>query len=84
MILYLREYIEVPPVSIKDGKIVSNLADPSMERVQNWLYELYQKDFIAIGSKAYGWEDKPNYIGEGKLLFYPVGLYELYGTLRSR
>lgn len=70
----------VPPVSIKDGKIVSNLADPSMERVQNWLYELYQKDFIAIGSKTYGWEDKPNYIGEGKLLFYPVGLYELYGS----
>lgn len=70
----------VPPVSIEDGKIVSNLADPDMERVQNWLYEIYQKNFIAIGSKDYGWESKPNYIGEGKLLFYPVGLYELYGS----
>lgn len=70
--------IGVPPVSIEDGRLVSNLSDPSMERVQNWLYELYQKDLIAIGVGDYGWEAKPNYIGEGKLLFYPVGLYELY------
>ncbi len=68
----------VPPVGIEDGKIVSNLSDPNMERVQNWIYELYQKDLIAIGVGDYGWESKPNYIGEGKLLFYPVGLYELY------
>lgn len=68
----------VPPVSISDGKLVNNLADPAMERVQNWLYELNQKDLIAIGSDDYGWEAKPNYIGEGKLLFYPVGLYEFY------
>ncbi len=70
----------IPPVGIEDGKIVSNLSDPNMERVQNWIYELYQKDLIAIGVGDYGWESKPNYIGEGKLLFYPVGLYELYSN----
>ena len=69
-----------PPISIEDGKLVSNLGDPAMERVQNWMYELYQNDLIAIGVGDYGWEAKPNYIGEGKLLFYPVGLYELYAT----
>ena len=74
----LIDTIGVPPISIEDGKLVSNLGDPAMERVQNWLYELYQQNFIAIGVGDYGWDARPNYIGEGKLLFYPVGLYELY------
>ena len=74
----LMNTIGVPPVSIEDGKLVSNLSDPSMERVQNWLYELYQKGYVAIGSEDLGWESKPAYIGEGKELFYPVGLYEFY------
>ncbi|MCR4889733.1 MAG: ABC transporter substrate-binding protein [Ruminococcus sp.] len=68
----------VPPVSIKDGKLVSNISDPAMERVQNFLYDLNQTGCIAIGVGDYGWKEHPEYIGEGKLLFYPVGLYELY------
>lgn len=74
----LMNTIGIPPVSIEDGKLVSNLSDPSMERVQNWIYELYQNGCIAIGVGDYGWGSKPAYIGEGKLLFYPVGLYEFY------
>lgn len=76
----LMNTIGIPPVGFEDGKLVSHIADPSMERVQEWLYELYQKNCIAIGVGDYGWEDKPYYIGEGKLLFYPVGLYEFYKT----
>lgn len=70
----------VQAISINDGKLVSNLADPNMERVQNWMFELYNKGLIAIGGEKYGFEDKPNYIAEGKTLFYPVGLYEFYST----
>lgn len=70
--------IGVPPIGIEDGKLVSHIGDPEMERVQNWMFEMYKKGLIAIGGPDYGWEAKPNYIGEGKLLFYPVGLYELY------
>lgn len=69
-----------PAVGIEDGKLVSNLGDPAMERVQNWMFELYQNGYVAIGGPGYGWDAMPNYIGEGKLLFYPVGLYELYYT----
>ncbi len=69
-----------PAVGIENGKLVSNLGDPAMERVQNWMFSLYQNGYVAIGGPGYGWEAKPNYIGEGKLLFYPVGLYELYYT----
>jgi len=68
----------VIPVGIKDGKLVNNLSDPAIERVENRLYDLYQTGCIAIGVGDYGWEAKPNYIGEGKSLFYPVGLYEFY------
>ncbi len=68
----------VPAVAIENQKLVNNLGDPAMERVQNWLYGLYNKDLIAIGVGYYGWDTRPNYIGEGKLLFYPSGLYNFF------
>lgn len=68
----------VPPVTIENQKLVNNLGDPAMERVQNYLYELYNKDCIAICTENFGSKDMPNYIGEGKTLFYPCGLYQFY------
>lgn len=68
----------VPAVTIEDGKLKNNLSDPAMERVQNFMYDLNQSGCIAIGMGDYGWESHPEYVGEGKVLFYPVGLYELY------
>lgn len=70
----------VPAIGLEDGKLVNNLGDESMERVQNWLYELNTTGCIAIGVGDYGWTDKPAYIGEGKTLFYPCGLYQFYTT----
>lgn len=66
------------PVALEDGKLINNLSDPSIERAENLLYDLYQNNCIAIGAGDFGWETKPSYIGEGKTLFYPVGLYEFY------
>lgn len=68
----------VPPVTIENQKLVNNLGDPAMERVQDYLYELYNKDCIAICTESFGSKDMPNYIGEGKTLFYPCGLYQFY------
>ena len=68
----------VPAVGLEDGKLVSNLSDPAMERVQNWMYELSTSGHIAIGVGDYGWTSRPEYIGEGKLLYYPSGLWQLY------
>jgi hypothetical protein len=73
----LMDTIGKPPVSLENGKLVSNIGDPSMERVQNWMYDLYQKGCIAIGER-FAWKEHPEYVGEGKTLFYPVGLYEFY------
>lgn len=68
----------VPPVTIENQKLVNNLGAPAMERVQNYLYELYNKDCIAICTESFGSKDMLNYIGEGKTLFYPCGLYQFY------
>lgn len=68
------------PVSIKDGRLANNIGTPAMERAQNLLYNLNQNGYIAIGLGDYGWDAHPEYIGEGKLLFYPVGTYEFYKT----
>lgn len=68
----------VPYIGLEDGRLVSNLTDSNIERVQNFMYDLYTRDCIAIGVGDFGWSDKPAYIGTGNELFYPVGLYSLY------
>lgn len=68
------------PVSVRGGRLVNNIGTPAIERAQNLLYNLSQNGCIAIGMGDYGWEARPEYIGEGKLLFYPVGNYEFYKT----
>lgn len=70
--------IGIPPVGYENGRLKNNIGSSEMERVQKRIYDFYVKNYIAIGVGDYGWEAKPQYIGEGKLLFYPVGLYELY------
>ncbi|MDD6278702.1 MAG: ABC transporter substrate-binding protein [Oscillospiraceae bacterium] len=70
----------VPAIGLQDGKLVNNLGTSSMERVQNWLYELHSTGCVAIGVDDFGWTSRPEYIGEGKELFYPCGLYQFYTT----
>ncbi len=68
----------VPYIGMEDGKLVSNLADPAVERVQNFMYDLSTTGSIAIGVGDYGWTEHPEYIGEGKTIFYPCGLWAIY------
>lgn len=68
----------VPYIGMKDGKLVSNLADPAIERAQNFMYDLYNKNAVAIGVGDFGWTSKDYLIGEGGTLFYPCGLWALY------
>ncbi len=68
----------VPYIDLKDGKLVNNLKDPAIERLQNWMYELGSSNAVAIGVGDFGWTAMPNYIGEGKTLYYPCGLWAVY------
>ena len=70
--------VGVPYIGLENGTLVSNLTDGNIERVQNFMYDLYNSNCIAIGVGDFGWSDHPEYIGEGKELFYPVGLWKLY------
>lgn len=68
----------VPYIDLKDGKLINNLKDPAIERLQNWMYDLGTTNCVAIGNGDYGWSAQPNFIGEGKTLFYPCGCWALY------
>ncbi len=67
----------VPYIGLEDGKLVNNLRNEAIEDYQNWMYSLWQSDYIALGVGDYGWESRDYYIGEGKLLFYPCGLWAM-------
>ncbi len=68
----------VPYIGIEDGKLVNNLKDPAIERLQNWMYTLGTTNCVAIGVGDYGWDAHASYIGEGKTLFYPCGAWAMY------
>ncbi len=76
----LSRTVGVPYIGIEDGKLVSNLKDPNLERLQNWFFELATNNLVAIGLGDFGWTEMPQYIGEGKELYFPAGLWKLYGT----
>ena len=73
----------VPYIGMKDGKLVNNMKDPAIERLQNWMYELGTTNCVAIGVGDFGWNAMPNYIGEGKELFHPCGAWALFDKKQS-
>ena len=75
--------VGVPYVGLEDGKLVNNMANGDIERVQNFMYDLYTKDCIAIGNGDFGWSEHREYMGEGKELFYLIGLWGLYGKAKE-
>ena len=66
----------VPYIGLKDGKLINNLKDPAIERLQNWMFELGKMGAVAVDD--HDWKEMPNHIGEGKELYYPCGLWALY------
>lgn len=66
----------VPYIGIEDGKLVNNLKDPAIERLQNWMWELGTANYVCVDE--HGWKEMPSYIGEGKELYYPCGVWALY------
>ncbi|MBQ7981462.1 MAG: extracellular solute-binding protein, partial [Oscillospiraceae bacterium] len=66
----------VPAVEMKDGKLVHNLLDPNLERVMNFMYELNTSGLV-LDKNLFNWAEHPEFIGEGKELFYIGGMYVL-------
>lgn len=73
-------------VTMENGKIVSNLMDPQIEKVQNFMYDL-QKNSVAFPRHLINnWSirgDGGVGIGTGLTLFWPSGIWELQNTVEK-
>lgn len=69
----------VAPVDLKDGKLVSNLFDERLEKAMTFMYELNQNGLV-LDKGLFDWSEHPEFIGEGKELFYIGGMYVLEGA----
>ena len=66
----------VPPVELKDGKLVSNLYNENLEKAMNFMFEL-NKNGLVLDKNLTGWAEHPEYVGQGTELFYIGGGYIL-------
>lgn len=64
----------VPSVTSVDGTLKVNLMDATVEKAQNFLYDLYNKGLV-FNRELFDWHEQPQFIGEGKGLFYIVGAW---------
>lgn len=62
----------VPSVSSVDGTLTSNIMDPTLEQAMNFGYDLYNNNLI-INREIFDWAEQPQFMGEGKELFYICG-----------
>lgn len=67
----------VPYIGLEDGKLVNNLANKSLERVQNFMLDLNKSGYV-LDKSQFSWNEQPAFLGEGKELFYPCGAWALY------
>lgn len=64
-------------VGLENGKLVNNLQNKSLERVQNFMYDLNKSGYV-LDKSQFSWSEQPAFLGEGKELFYPCGAWGLY------
>lgn len=67
------------PVELQNGRLVSNLFDDRVEKAMNFMYGLNQTGLV-LDKELFGWSEHPEFIGEGKELFYIGGMYVLEGA----
>ncbi len=62
----------VPAVESVNGSLRVNLMSEDIEKSQNFMYDLYSNDLV-INREIFDWAEQPQFMGEGKELFYIVG-----------
>ncbi|MCM1330517.1 MAG: extracellular solute-binding protein [Ruminococcus sp.] len=66
----------VPPLELRDGKLVSNLYDERLEKAMNFMYDL-NKNGLVLDKNIMGWNVHPEFIGQGTEIFYIDGTHVL-------
>ncbi|MCM1523950.1 MAG: extracellular solute-binding protein [Ruminococcus sp.] len=69
----------VPPVELRDNKLVSNVYDTTLEKSMDFQYDLNRSGLV-LDKSLFGWSEHPEFIGEGKELFYIGGTYVIEGA----
>lgn len=77
----LNDTCGVPLIGLKDGKIVNNMGDSAVAKVQDLMYQL-QKNGVAYPRCDNGWKTRGNGdtgdgLGSNLTLFIPAGMYVL-------
>ncbi len=57
-------------ITLDDGVVEGNLYSTSIERAQNFLYDLSTSTNVYLPRANYNWKVQPQMVGEGNLLFY--------------
>lgn len=68
----------VPTVQSVDGQLVCNLSDPTVEKAQNFGYELFTNGLV-MDLEQFEWNIQPQLMGEGKELFLLWGTWGISG-----
>lgn len=77
----LNDTCGVPLIGITDGKLVNNMSDPQVAKVQELMYEL-QKNEVVFDRSSNNWSTRGDGttgegLGSGLTLFIPVGLWAI-------
>lgn len=65
-----------PYIGLKDGKVIHNLDNPLIEKAQEFMQKLNQQ-MLPIPKSDFNWEIQPSRMGDGRTLFWPVGIWQL-------
>lgn len=68
-----------PFVEARDGGVVSNVDSPTIERAFNYQYDLFM-DGLVFPREQFDWNEQPQFMGEGRQLFYLCGIWTLNGA----
>lgn len=66
----------VPSVTSENGSLKTNLMDATVEKAMNFQYGLNQKGLV-LDLNLFDWSIQPQYMGEGKELFYIIGSWDI-------
>lgn len=74
-----------PMIGLEDGKLVNNMADPDIEKAQDFMYNL-QKNNVVFDRSSNNWSTRGDGttgvgLGSYQTLFIPVGLWALEAPL---
>ena len=65
----------VPSVTTdENGRLKTNLTDPTIEKAMNWQYDLYNKGLV-LNLELFDWNVNPQFMSEGRELFYIIGIW---------